>query len=75
MKKLKLDMDTLRVDSFGTVPSAAARDGVRVRAHEDTFNDSMCGSQCLCSPDWDWGTCGDSCRSAPCVCNIGQGPG
>ena len=41
MKKLTLYMDTLRVDSFGPVPSAAARDGVR--AHEDTIEQSMCG--------------------------------
>jgi hypothetical protein len=52
--KLKLDVDTLRVDSFGTVPSAAARNGVR--AHEETLR-TKCG-----------GTCADSQCTGPCWC-------
>jgi len=67
VKKLKLDVDALRVDSFDAVPSAAARDGVR--AHEVT-EPTMYGSFCLCSEEWDGGTCGNSQCTGPCLCNI-----
>jgi hypothetical protein len=75
MKKFRLDIDELRVDSFTASPARAG-----VRAHESATEyatcrldicsgDSWCAGWCSnydgCSNN---GTCAVSCNSGPCVC-------
>jgi len=77
MKKIRLDVDELRVESFEPGP-AGVRAGVR--AHEAPTEwatcrieicsgESLCAAQCTyydgCSNQ---GTCVYSCQSEPCVC-------
>lgn len=48
MKKLMLDLDTLRVDSFATTASDDAARGT-VRAHDDTIESEWCTMPKTCS--------------------------
>ena len=76
MKKFRLDVDELRVESFEAALAGGPRAGVR--AHEDTMEvcsraKSVCQAQCTnydgCSNE---GTCVYSCGTGPCWC-IPQG--
>jgi len=58
MKKLKLDLDRLMVESFEAVRARVAGEGT-VQAHQS-------GMQ-TCRPCTDWDTCGGSCYWTPCV--------
>ena len=65
MKKLKLDVDTLRVESFAADEAAAA---LRGTVEGQSFVSDMVPSGC-CEPasqycqetDFHWRTCGNSC--------------
>jgi hypothetical protein len=68
VKKFRLDVDELRVESFDASPW---KSGAGVHAHEAVSEEtcrSMCPEACTfndCSAE---GTCVYSCRSGPCVC-------
>ena len=82
MKKLQLDVDTLRVESFVVAPGGTAKDGVHAHSitlrvycplpSDPTCLINSCGgadSYCECgSHAGEGGTCAVSCRSEPCVC-------
>jgi len=81
MKKIRLEVEGLRVESFETV-TGAGRAGVR--AHNSWPGGGSCLETCDCLPTqgvsacpdqcshYDGcsvqGTCNYSCRSEPCVC-------
>jgi hypothetical protein len=90
MKKLKLDLDDLRVDSFDTTPAAAA--GERGTVHgqypetyrgcntdEETCDSCFgsCGDTCGYSCNGTCGTCAESCNGTcnTCYTNCGSCPG
>lgn len=60
MKKLKLDLDCLMVESFDAEPMRADREGT-VRGHEQSGLWS-------CYPCTDWISCGGTCDYASCWC-------
>jgi hypothetical protein len=77
MKKLRLDVDELRVDSFSASPTQL-RAGVNAHDSATIYptcrldicsGESMCAGWCSnydgCS---NGGTCAVSCHSDPCVC-------
>jgi hypothetical protein len=55
MRKLKLDPDTLRVESFAAREGADDAKGT-VRAHSDP------SAYCM-ETDWHWNTCGNTCEN------------
>lgn len=76
MKKLRLDVDALRVESFDPVSAETRRAGVHAHMTLPTECSCLinsCGgeSYCYCT-GYDGcsqqGTCAQSCRSEPCVC-------
>jgi hypothetical protein len=72
MKKFRLDIDELRVESFEAALAGGPRAGVR--AHEAPTEDNPCRVD-VCGgnyPGSDQGTCAYSCNSDPCWC-IPQG--
>jgi hypothetical protein len=58
MKKLKLDLDRLEVESFGSEPARGEREGA-VQAHQSGLE--------TCYPCTDWDSCLGSCQ-ASCWC-------
>lgn len=82
MKKLKLDLDDLRIDSFDTTPAFGERQrGTVVGAAPETYYG--CNSEgetcdtCRTCNDTCWYTCGVSCGGTcnTCYTNCGTCPG
>ena len=66
MKKLKLNLDDLRVESFATTPDATAPPGtVFGQDTEDTICNTQCGT-CTCG-----NTCGNTCANSCGQCTGG----
>ncbi len=66
MKKLRLDVDSLGVESFATAPAAAAPGTVRGAADTEVCS----GGPVTCHPSYDpCETCATSCAGGPwCDC-------
>jgi len=57
MKKLRIDVDHLHVESFSTLPAAASRDG-SVQAYVGTIGEPY-QSWCNCPLGWSIASCPD----------------
>jgi hypothetical protein len=64
MKKLRLDVIDLKVESFASLPARDAAAAGAVRGHDATLG-GPCDSICRCPIGWSYASCPELTCSAP----------